>query len=81
MWKEKKPLSVVQYDSEYNEEGLARLCSTISVEPTAQENVTSSVSVEKKSNLSFMRAKRTQIALILQRLKTRKNPNILVKCN
>ena len=72
MWKEKKSLSALSYDLEYNEEGLARLCSTISVEPTIQENVASSVSVEKKSDLSFIKAKRTQIALILQRFKTRK---------
>ena len=36
------------FDSECIEERLARLCSTISVEPTIQENVVSSVSVEKK---------------------------------
>ena len=73
MWKEKKSLSAISYDSEYNEEGLARLCSTVSVEPTIQENVVSSVSIEKKSNLSFIKVKRTQIALILQRLKKRKS--------
>ena len=39
---------VTLYDSYYNEEGLARLCSTISVEPTIQEDVASSVSVKKK---------------------------------
>ena len=50
MWKEKKSLSAVQYDSEYNEKGPARLCSTLSVEPTIQENVALSVSVEKKSD-------------------------------
>ena len=38
-----------------------------------QENVASSVSVEKKSNLSFIETKRTQIALILRRLKTKKS--------
>ena len=32
-----------------NTAGLARLRSTISVEPTTQENVASSVSVEKKA--------------------------------
>ena len=33
VWKEKKSLSAMEYDSEYNEEGLAHLCSTISAEP------------------------------------------------
>ena len=49
MWKKKKSLSATEYDSEYNGKGLAHLCSTISVEPIMQENVASSVSVEKKA--------------------------------
>ena len=45
----RKSHSPLQYDSEYNEEGLTRLCLTISVEPTIQENVASSVSVEREN--------------------------------
>ena len=61
--RKKVTLRCIIYDSEYNAKGPARLCSTISAKPTIQENVASSVSVEKKN----------QIALILQRLKTRKS--------
>ena len=38
----------MSYDSAHNGKGLARLCPTKSVGPTIQENVASSVSVEKK---------------------------------
>ena len=47
-------VSILKYDSDYNGKGLARLCLTIFVEPMVQQNVASSVSVEKKSNLSFI---------------------------
>ena len=47
--KRKSQLSATLYDSEYDGKGLARLCSTNSVEPIAQENIASSVSVENKA--------------------------------
>ena len=56
--------------------GLARLRSTISVEPIIQENVADlrhRSALKKKSNLSFIESKRTPIALILRRLNTKKS--------
>ena len=62
MWKEKKSLSTLQYDSKYNGKDLVRLCSTISVEPIIQENVASSVDVEKKAIFVVYRKKKEKNA-------------------
>ena len=41
--------SIIGLRIEYDGKGLARLCSTNSVEPIVQENIASSVSVENKA--------------------------------